>query len=130
MPPIGFALAALLATWTSAASAAALSDFKGHNVVAVMFAPGADDPRFTQETSELAKLTAQPDFQGVVVVGVADGTVIGVSDAPSDLRTRFGVPGDGFRLILLGKSGQVSLSQASVVTQDRIAQVIQAMPPP
>jgi hypothetical protein len=130
MALIRYVLAGLLAFGAARAAPPMLSEVEGHNEVALMFSPAADDPRFTQETSQLATLTAHPAFQSVVVVGVADGTVIGLSDNPSALRARFGVPANDFRFVLLGKNGQVSLSQGSVVTRDRIAQVIQAMPPP
>lgn len=127
MPLTARLLAGLLAAAPAAATPPALSAFQGHNVVAVMFAPGADDPRFSQETSELAKLTAQPAFQSLIVVGVAGSTAVGVSDAPAALRARFGVAPGGFRFVLIGKDGRVALSQGSVVAQDRIAQAIQAM---
>jgi hypothetical protein len=130
MALIRYVLAGLLAAGAVRAAPPTLSEVEGHNEVALMFSPTSDDPRFTQETSELATLTAQPAFQSVVVVGVADGTVIGLSDNPGALRARFGVPASDFRFVLLGKNGQVSLSQGSVVTRDRIAQVVQAMPPP
>jgi hypothetical protein len=130
MALIRYVLAGLLAAGTARAAPPMLSEVEGHNDVALMFSPPSDDPRFTQETSELATLTTQPAFQSVVVVGVADGTVIGLSDNPSALRARFGVPANAFRFVLLGKIGQVSLSQGSVVTRDRIAQMMQAMPPP
>lgn len=121
-------MAGLVAAAAANGSPPALAAFQGHNIVAVIFAPGADDPRFSQETAQLAKLTAQPAFQAVIVAGVADGTVIGVSDTPAALRARFGVAPGAFRFVLLGKDGRVALNQGSVVAQDRIAQAIKSMP--
>lgn len=130
MPLTGHLLIYLLVAAGSAGGAPpALSAFKGHNDVAMMFAPGAADPRFSEQTSELAKLTAQPDFQSLIVVGVADGTVMGASDTSASLRSRFGVAPAGFRFILLGKDGRVALDQGSVVTEKRIAQAIKAKAP-
>jgi Domain of unknown function (DUF4174) len=128
MPLTGYLLLGLLAAGQPGSTPVTLAGFQGHNVVAVMFAPGSDDARFGQETSELFKLTAQPGFQSLIVVGVAGGTVMGVSDTAAALRTQFGVPPTDFRFLLIGKDGRVALSQGSVVPQDRIAQAIEAMP--
>ncbi|HEY2048269.1 MAG TPA: DUF4174 domain-containing protein [Caulobacteraceae bacterium] len=128
MPLTGYVLAGLLTASSMAVVPSSLSGLQGQNVVAVIFAPGADDPRFSQQTSELYHLTAQPPFQSLMVVGVAGDTVMGVTDAPGALRARFGVPPTAFRFLLVGKDGRIALNQGSVVTQDRIAQAIEAMP--
>ena len=128
MPLTGYLLLGLLAFGQTGSTPVTLSGYQGRNVVAVMFAPGSEDPRFGQETSELFKLTAQPGFQSLIVVGIAGDTVMGVADTAAALRAQFGVPPTDFRFLLIGKDGRVALNQGSVVTPDRIAQAIKAMP--
>jgi Domain of unknown function (DUF4174) len=128
MPLTRYLLLALVVAGPAAATPPLLSAVTGHNVVAMMFAPGADDPQFDQQASELAKLSTQPAFRSLTVVGVAGGTVMGASDTASALRARFGVAPKSFRFIILGLDGQVALSQGSVASEDRIAQAIKATP--
>jgi hypothetical protein len=106
----------------------ALSAFKDHHRVVVMFAPTSDDPRFTRESGQVAILTRQPTFGSLVVVGVAGDTVIGVSDTAEALRRRFGVAPGGFAVVLVGKDGTAALKSSAVISSQTLAATIDAMP--
>jgi hypothetical protein len=116
--PLGLALAA--------ATPPRLAEFKGHSPVALIFAPTADDSRFASQTTELAKLTAKPKYQSLIVVGVSGGTVITVSDSAQDLRKRFGVPAGAFRVVMVDSSAHLALSQGIVATTAKLASTLDA----
>jgi hypothetical protein len=124
------ALAGLLAATSVAAEATQppLSAYKDHSRVVVIFAPTAEDARFTRQSEQLSILTRQPTFRSLIVVGVTGDTVIGVSDSAAALRRRFGVAPQAFELVLVGKDGSAALSRTSVVPSQTIAATIDAMP--
>jgi hypothetical protein len=124
------ALAGLLAAVSVAAVATPppLSAYKDHSRVVVMFAPTAENPRFTRQSAQLSVLTRRPTFRSLIVVGVAGDTVIGVSDSAAALRRRFGVAPNAFAVVLVGKDGTVALSRSRVVSSQTLAATIDAMP--
>lgn len=110
-------IATLLAPAVGVAAAGApLAAFKGHNPVVLMFAPSPDDSRLNREADAMSKLESAPFYQGVIVATVTGDIVMGVTDTAAALRARFGVPANGFRVVLVARNGQVALSQPQVVT--------------
>lgn len=87
--------------------------------VLLLFAPVRDDPQLLAQNLAIAAASHGARERDLVVV-----TAIG----PSGLRQRFGVLGDGFVLVLLGKDGEEKWRRDTPATAAQVFAVIDRMP--
>ncbi len=111
-----------------------LSSQKWQNRVLLIFAPSVDNHRYQQQMQVFNQ--HQNDFKDrdLVLVQVlakdksyANGQLIDESSA-ANLRNRFGVDKENFRVILIGKDGGVKRQETTPVQATAIFEQIDAMP--
>jgi hypothetical protein len=130
------ALAVLLAAAVTgpSASEAGMQRFEWQNRPLLVFAPTPDDARLTDQL-EIARTHAdgwtERDMVTIAVVGDRPVTVDGTRAkdlANAKLRARYGVAGDGFAAILVGKDGTEKLRRSQPIAARTLFETIDAMP--
>jgi hypothetical protein len=110
-----------------------LSSQKWQNRVLIVFAPSVDNRDYQQQMQLLQQHQNGFTDRDLVLVQVladksyANGQLIDESSV-ANLRSRFGVDKDNFRVILVGKDGGVKRQDATPVQATAIFEQIDAMP--
>ncbi len=99
-----------------------------HNRVLLVFAPSLRDPRLIAQQADMAKFAVGAAERDLLLVQVADHHVLGAHDKSATLRRRFKVNARDYRAFLIGKDGNVALSQAGPIPADTLRTAIDAMP--
>jgi hypothetical protein len=120
-------LAGMAGVATGGAGVDGLATYRWRKRVVVVFAaPG--DARLGEQRQVLAGLRAAEDSLDLVLVAVEGGAVTPAVGRAADLRRRFGVRGEEFTALLIGKDGGVKLRERRVLGADLLARTIDAMP--
>lgn len=110
--------------------------YEGKNRLIVLFAPEEGDPRLKRQLDALMGqeegLREREVFTFVVggpgaVKAYGDGAS-GARLDPDVMRDRFDVPADAFRLVLIGKDGEVKRTESDPISAESLFQGIDAMP--
>ncbi|MFN6480665.1 DUF4174 domain-containing protein [Nostoc sp. DedQUE07] len=134
LSPVSIAGTVQGSTHTSKMSSFNLSSQKWQNRVLLLFAPSVDNHNYQQQMQLFNQ--QQNDFKDrdLVLVQVlatdksyANGQLIDESFA-ANLRNRFGVNKENFRVILIGKDGGVKRQETTPVQAIAIFEQIDAMP--
>ena len=101
--------------------------------VLLVFVPQSDHPEArAQETMLDANAAGLMERHMTVIRAYADGRVhVDRTEHDGSAATfyrRFGVPGDAFRVVLVGKDGGVKLESGDAVSRDELFALIDAMP--
>ncbi|MCW5318177.1 DUF4174 domain-containing protein [Nostoc sp. KVJ3] len=111
-----------------------LSSQKWQNRVLIVFAPSVDNRTYQQQMQLLQEQKSGFTDRDLVLVQVlatdksyANGQLIDESSA-ANLRNRFGVDKENFRVILVGKDGGVKRQDTTPVRAIAIFEQIDAMP--
>ncbi len=108
--------------------------FEWQNRPLLVFAPGSDDPALERQIAIADRHRAgwrERDMVTIVVAGDRPVTVDGTraKDLVNDaLRQRYGVTGDSFAAILVGKDGTEKLRHTRPIAASKLFQTIDAMP--
>jgi hypothetical protein len=126
-------LAFLAVSWPNQ-SMADMQRFQWQNRPLVVIAPAADDPALARQLA-IAEAHAEGwrdrDMVTIVVAGDRPVTVDGAAAADlanGALRRRFGVTGQDFAAVLVGKDGTAKLRGDAPITAERLFETIDAMP--
>jgi peroxiredoxin len=134
LSPVSIANAVQDSTHTIKMSSFNLNSQKWQNRVLLLFAPSVNNHSYQQQMQLFNQ--QQNDFKDrdLVLVQVlatdksyANGQLIDESSA-SNLRNRFGVDKENFRVILIGKDGGVKRQETTPVQATAIFEQIDAMP--
>ncbi|MDZ7969199.1 MAG: DUF4174 domain-containing protein [Nostoc sp. DedSLP03] len=134
LSPVSIAGTVQGSTHTIKMSSFNLSSQKWQNRVLLLFAPSVDNHNYQQQMQLFNQ--QQNDFKDrdLVLVQVlatdksyANGQLIDESSA-ANLRNRFGVNKENFRVILIGKDGGVKRQETTPVQATAIFEQIDAMP--
>lgn len=115
-------------------SEAGMQRFQWQNRPLLVFAPGAEDPALQHQLAIARDHAAgwrERDMVTIVVAGDRPVTVDGTKakDLANDtLRERFGVTGDSFAAILVGKDGTEKLRRDAPISAPKLFETIDAMP--
>ncbi|MEH2327526.1 DUF4174 domain-containing protein [Nostoc sp.] len=122
------------ATYTIKISSFNLSSQKWQNRVLLIFAPSVDNHNYQQQMQVFNQHQNGFKDRDLVLVQVlatdksyANGQFIDESSA-ANLRNRFGVERENFRVILIGKDGGVKRQETTLVQATAIFKQIDAMP--
>ncbi len=108
--------------------------YRWSNRPLLIFAPSDDDPRLARQRRPLAdraKGVAERDMVLIEVTGdrvTQDGRQVGGPETIAELREEYGVGGEDFRVILVGKDGTAKLRREAPVTADELFERIDSMP--
>ena len=99
----------------------------------VVFAPDASNVKLQRQKQIVSAHRGAVRERDIVIVYVVGGDVShefgpAPGGSASALRARYGVGGDEFAAVLVGKDGGVKLKSASPLSADRLSGVIDAMP--
>ncbi|MEH2207285.1 MAG: DUF4174 domain-containing protein [Nostoc sp.] len=134
LSPVSIAGTVQSSTHTIKMSSFNLSSQKWQNRVLLVFAPSVDNHNYQQQMQLFNQ--QQNDFKDrdLVLVQVlatdksyANGQLIDESSV-ANLRNRFGVDKENFRVILIGKDGGVKRQESTPVKATAIFEQIDAMP--
>jgi Domain of unknown function (DUF4174) len=130
---LGTACAALLALTGQSVAACAMSGYLWKNRPVLVFAPSEADTGLAEQRREFAASRAGLIERNVVIVWVVgDGVATEFGPGPgmsaAQLRTRFGAPRAGFRVVLVGKDGGTKLAKSSPMATGALFGTIDAMP--
>lgn len=116
----------------SAASAVAgpptVASMQWQRRVLLVSSPDRADPRLEAQRRALNGWTDDARDRDVTVVRIVGDGVEGAADAAADLRRRYGLPGDRFAVVLIGKDGEVAVRSDRPVPSASLARTIDAMP--
>jgi hypothetical protein len=134
MMALGLAILAVTALTVPSTSEAGMQRFQWQNRPLLVFAPDGDDSALARQL-EIAESHAagwrERDMVTVVVAGDRPVTVDGTKakDLANDtLRGRFGVTGNSFAAILVGKDGTEKLRRDAPISAAQLFRTIDAMP--
>ena len=92
--------------------------------VLMVFAPSESDPNLAAQRAVFDRHTAGMTDRDLVLL-----TSIGGPASPDHaLRKRYGVSGDGFEALLIGKDGGVKLTSTRPFSAQELFQTVDAMP--
>jgi hypothetical protein len=123
---IGFNLVtavALLATTPSAIAA-----MRWEKRVLLVSASSARDPRLAEQRRVIGQWRAGAKDRDLALVEIVGEVVIGADDRAPDLRERYGLPGQGFAVVFIGKDGGIKLRRSRPVSSTALEHTIDAMP--
>lgn len=113
------------------AAADPLAAFLWESRPILVFAPDRHDPQLREQMGRFSMHRAEYRDREVIVVEIAGQLMRAqgraVPHAP-EMRARFGVPGDAFTVILIGKDGTEKLRTGEVTDPRVFYQAIDAMP--
>jgi hypothetical protein len=107
-----------------------LARYRNRNRVLIMFAPNRHDPRYQRQLREIAgqmQALEDRDVTELHVLASGPGGTVKPGDG-SLLRTLFHVRRGQFRVVLVGKDGQVALDERDAVAAKEILERIDGMP--
>jgi len=121
---------------SSAAGAAAdgLAGLRWEYRPLLVFTPSRGDERLSRQTTALAEVAAGVGDRRLAVYVIAPEAVSAALGAPApqadarELRQRFGVSGDAFRVILVGLDGGAKLTSEEPVDAETLFATIDRMP--
>ena len=134
MIALGLASLVVAALSVPIASEAGMQRFQWQNRPLLVFAPAADTPALTRQLEIARRQRAgwrDRDMITVVIAGDAPVTVEGTraKDLSNDaLRARYGISGETFAAILVGKDGTEKLRHDAAISAAKLFQTIDAMP--
>lgn len=91
--------------------------------VLVISAPEAGDPRVTAQRGELENALAGMKERDLVI-----REAFGDTPEARRLRAALGLPGHGFRVVLVGKDGEAKRTETAPIRADALFATIDAMP--
>ena len=131
---LGLAVLAVTALTLPSTSEAGMQRFQWQNRPLLVFAAGAEDPALQRQLAIARDHAAgwrARDMVTIVVAGDRPVTVDGTKakDLANDtLRGRFGVTGNSFAAILVGKDGTEKLRRDAPISAPKLFETIDAMP--
>ena len=115
-----------------AASMAALPDwygpFRSHSRVLLVFAPSETDRDLAAQRAALRPGSAENMERDLVLIEVVGDHAADARVDGRTLRGAYGVPADGFTVILIGKDGGEKLRRRHPITEAALFATIDAMP--
>jgi hypothetical protein len=111
-----------------------LEDYKGENRLLIVFAPQIIDDRYDRQMQDMLANRVEVrerDLKTVEVIGVEPVRVDALTEPDIDavdLRERFDVGEDQFKVLLVGKDGTVKMTADEPVPASRLFEKIDAMP--
>ncbi|MEH3144592.1 MAG: DUF4174 domain-containing protein [Methylobacterium frigidaeris] len=105
------------------AGAASLDAYRWKARVLLVAAASADDPRLVEQRRIVAAAQRGTRERDLVVV-----EAVGAGAEAESLRRRFGLTGNDFRAVLVGKDGGAKLSAGEPIAAERLFATIDAMP--
>lgn len=110
--------------------------YEGKNRLVILFAPSEADERLTRQIDGLMAEEGGLQERDVFIFVVAgQGAVKAIGDGasgarldPDDMRERFEVPRDEFRLVVIDKDGEVQLTEKAPVAVFRLFDLIDELP--
>lgn len=116
------------------AMAETLEDYRWENRLLLVFAPEIVNDQYDRQMQELLRNrvgTRERDLKTVEVIGVEPVRVDALTEPdidPVDLRERYDVGEDQFKVLLVGKDGTVKMTVDEPVPADRLFEKIDSMP--
>lgn len=103
--------------------ASSLSEFAWKSRVLVLVAPAGDSEALKRQRQIYERASRGMSERNVVLI-----EAVGESDRSRDIRSRLGIDGKSFTVLLVGKDGHTALSSPTPLTADTLFQRIDAMP--
>ena len=100
-----------------------LDKLRWHNRLVLLFANDSTDKRVAEQRELLQRLQADLDSRDLKIF-----ELIGKTAANINLREKFGVNGDEFAVVLIGKDGTRKLHKTKPVGPDELFALIDSMP--
>ena len=111
-----------------------LTQFQWKNRLLFLFTEDANDPFFKDLQSQIMAQKAEVDDRDLIVFELPAKGPARMGAKPLDqqqadsLRNHFGIPGDTFNLILVGKDGGIKLKRSDQVDLTDVFGLIDSMP--
>lgn len=110
--------------------------YRGKNRLLILFAPSESDERLTRQIDGLmAEEDGLRERDVFIFIVAGQGAVKAIGDGasgarldPDDMRERFDVARDDFRLVVIDKDGDVQLSEDCPVATFRLFDLIDELP--
>lgn len=130
---IGCSIAGYLAA-EFASQDVSMDEFKWKNRIILMSAPSSEDPGLIEQINHLAGKQAEltdRDLRIIQILGdgqslIDDNLLSGKSAAA--MKVQFGITGEVFQILLIGKDGAVKLNSYDPVSAHRLFSLIDSMP--
>jgi hypothetical protein len=113
---------------SDAAAAASLSDHAWHHRVLLVFASSDASPELAVQRANIDRSKRDFNDRDLRSIVVSGNTVKGSTDTAADLRRRFNIHADAFRVLLIGKDGGVKMNSARPLSSNELNATIDAMP--
>jgi hypothetical protein len=129
-----FALAAAMALVPGVSHASPLEPYLWKNRLIIIFAPSLDDRRLIAQRELNVHAIGGLQERDMVIFAVvgADCLNAELNGAPADgaarIRERFGIPEDGFAVVLIGKDGSEKYRSGDIVEPAFIFDIVDGMP--
>jgi len=116
-------MAAVMVAGPAAATDDPLTAYRWKARVVVIASPSADDPHLMQQRATLSAMPSGLRERDIVVV-----EAVGDGEEARRWRARLGLPKAAFRVVLVGKDGEVKRSEARSLSAETLFETIDAMP--
>jgi hypothetical protein len=101
-----------------------LDVYRGLNRVLLVFAPSDEDPDFQHQITSATDYQSELAERDLIVRAFPSSG----DEEESDFRKHYGVPADGFTVILIGKDGTEKMRRDEPILSDDLISTIDAMP--
>ncbi len=128
LTPAALAVLAALPGAAHAGDGRSLAAMRGDHRVVLVFAPSMSDASLQTQRDIMTRFAAGALDRDLRLVQVAGNAVVGSHDDAARLRRRYNVAPDHFRVLLIGKDGNVALRQDAPLTAASLEAAIDAMP--
>jgi hypothetical protein len=133
MPPmksqlLSAALAGSLLCALPAFGASSIDGYQWNKRLLITFAGDASSSALAKQRTLADDDKARFAERDLVAVEVVGETVRGASDSASDLRRRYGIAREDFRVLLIGKDGGVKMQSQEPIAPEKLFGTIDAMP--
>ena len=118
----------LLIVSLMSAVSTSISAMKWEKRVLLISTPDANDPLLNDQRRIIARWRLGADERDLAVVEVVADKVAGASDPAATVRQRYGLPTNGFTVVLIGKDGGVKLRNTRPIPAAILEETIDAMP--
>jgi len=102
-----------------------IDQYQWKSRVLLIFAPGGDDQNYLDQQRLLEGREAELAERETLVMQLVDGPL---QPPTQPLRERFGVHGDQFAVVLVGKDGTAKLVEHQPIAIARLSELIDSMP--
>jgi len=97
-----------------------LQSFQGHNRLLLVFARDENDPQLKQQQTLIRDHEKEMSQSDVRLFTVLSSATAAAGGSPDDWRRRFGITGEGFQAVLVGKDGTEKKRWTTPVAWDEL----------